>query len=148
VRLRTRVVPQGPPAREQAATEAAVVAECEVERVQDRSHRISWARLLKRVLDLDVQHGPRCGAGPVKIIAAILEREVIGKILTRLGLDPQPPPSGKAREAGHEFAARVAGAHAGTRHRASHVLAGLGRDDRRTAPARHRSPFECIRRGL
>jgi hypothetical protein len=56
VRLRTRVVPQGPPAREQAATEAAVVAECEVETVQARSRRISWARLLKRVFDLDGQH--------------------------------------------------------------------------------------------
>jgi hypothetical protein len=26
------------------------------------------------------------------------------KILTHLGLDPQPPPRSKAREAGHEFA--------------------------------------------
>jgi len=38
-------------------------------------------------------------------IAAILERAVIGKTLTHLGLDPQPPPRSKAREAGHEFAA-------------------------------------------
>jgi hypothetical protein len=30
---------------------------------------------------------------------------VIGKILTHLGLDPQPPPRSKAREAGLEFAA-------------------------------------------
>jgi len=29
----------------------------------------------------------------------------IEKILTHLGLDPQPPPRGKAREAVHEFAA-------------------------------------------
>jgi hypothetical protein len=36
---------------------------------------------------------------------AILERAVIGTILTHLGLDPQPPPRSKAREAGHEFAA-------------------------------------------
>jgi len=41
----------------------------------------------------------------VKIVAAILERAAIEKILTHLGLDPQPPPRGKAREAGHEFAA-------------------------------------------
>lgn len=41
----------------------------------------------------------------MKIIAAILERAVIGKILTHPGLDPQPAPSSKAREAGLEFAA-------------------------------------------
>jgi len=57
------------------------------------SHRISWARLLKRVFDIDMQHGPNCGAGQLKIIAAILERSVIEKIWTRLGLDPQPPPT-------------------------------------------------------
>jgi len=34
------------------------------------------------------------------IIAAILERPVIEKILTYLGLDPQPPPRGQRREAG------------------------------------------------
>jgi hypothetical protein len=35
---------------------------------------------------------PNCGAGDLKIIAAILDRPVIEKILTHLGLDPQPPP--------------------------------------------------------
>ena len=29
----------------------------------------------------------------------------IGKILTHLGLDPHPPPRGRASEAGHAFAA-------------------------------------------
>jgi hypothetical protein len=37
----------------------------------------------------------------MKIIAAILERAAIGKILTHLGLDPRPPPRGPASEAGH-----------------------------------------------
>jgi hypothetical protein len=32
------------------------------------------------------------------LTAAILERPVIEKILTHLGLDPQPPPRGRARE--------------------------------------------------
>ena len=36
-------------------------------------------------------------------IAAILA--VIEKILAHLGLDPQPPPKGRAREAGLHFAA-------------------------------------------
>jgi hypothetical protein len=49
-KLRPLVVPQGPPAQAQATTEAAAAAGCEVETVQARPHRISWARLLKRAL--------------------------------------------------------------------------------------------------
>jgi hypothetical protein len=105
-KLRARVVPQGPPAPGHAATEVEARAECEeAEPVRARPQRMGWARLLKRVFDIDLQRCPRCGAGQVKIIAAILERAVIGKILTHLGLDPQPPPRSKAGEAGLEFAA-------------------------------------------
>jgi hypothetical protein len=63
-----------------------------------------WPRLLKRAFDIDMQLCPNCGGGELKIIAAILERPVIDKILTHLGLDPQPPPRGCAREAGQDFA--------------------------------------------
>ncbi len=105
-KLRPLVVPQGPPAQEQPATEAAAAAECpdecQVETFQARPHRISWARLLKRVFDIDMQTCPNCGAGELKIIAAILDRPVIEKMLTHLGLDPQPPPRGRAREAGQD----------------------------------------------
>ncbi len=52
-----------------------------------------------------------------------MERAVIGETLTHLGLDPQPPPRGKAREAGYEFAAGVAGARAGTCRRSDPPLA-------------------------
>ena len=45
------------------------------------------------------------GLGELKIIAAILERAVIHKILAHLGLDAQPPPKDRAREAGQDFAA-------------------------------------------
>jgi hypothetical protein len=100
-KLRPLVVPQGPEVQEQT-TEVAAASECETETVQARPHRISWARLLKRVFDIDMQHCPNCGAGELKIIAAILERAVIEKILTHLGLDPQPPPRGRAREAGQD----------------------------------------------
>ena len=44
--------------------------------------------------------GSDLSAGELKIIAAILEWPVIEKILTHLGLDPQPPPRGRAREIG------------------------------------------------
>ena len=101
-RLRALVVPQGPPEQDEPAGQAAGGAECEPEAVQARSHRIGWARLLERVFDIDMQHCPNCGAGQLKIIAAILQRPVIEKILTHLGLDPQPPPRGRAREAGHD----------------------------------------------
>jgi hypothetical protein len=33
----------------------------------------------------DMQHCPNCGAGELKIIAAMPERPVIGRILTHLG---------------------------------------------------------------
>ena len=42
--------------------------------------RMNWARLLKRVFNIDVEHCPHCG-GHLKIIAAILESSAIAKIL-------------------------------------------------------------------
>jgi hypothetical protein len=101
-KLGALVVPQGPPAQAPAANEAAAAAKCEVETVQARPHRISRARLLKRVCDIDMQHCPNCGGGELKIIVAILERSVIEKILSHIGLAPQPPPRARAREAGQD----------------------------------------------
>ena len=103
-KLRALVVPQRPAAQAQPqpATEAAAATECEVEPAQAAPHRISWARLLKRVFDIDMQHCPNCGASEFKIISAILGRPVIEKILTHLGLDPQPPPGGRARRAAQD----------------------------------------------
>jgi hypothetical protein len=54
-----------------------------------------------------MEHCPSCG-GELKIIAGILERPVIEKMLTHLAPNPQPPPRGRAREAGHDFAAFAA----------------------------------------
>jgi ABC-type protease/lipase transport system fused ATPase/permease subunit len=61
-----------------------------------RPVRLSWARLLKRVFDLDLEHCPNCG-GELKIIAAILEQPVIEKILMPLGLQARAPPRAPAR---------------------------------------------------
>ncbi|NNF96103.1 MAG: IS91 family transposase, partial [Halobacteria archaeon] len=58
--------------------------------------RMSWARLLKRVFDIDIEHCPHCG-GRMKIIAAILEPAVIAKILAHLGLPTRAPPRAPAR---------------------------------------------------
>ncbi len=61
-----------------------------------RSARMSWARLLKRVFDIDVEHCPHCG-GNLKIIAAIEDPSVITKILDHLGLATRAPPRAPAR---------------------------------------------------
>ncbi len=57
---------------------------------------MSWARLLKRVFDIDVEHCPQCG-GDLKIIAAIEEPAVIVRILTHLGLPARAPLRAPAR---------------------------------------------------
>jgi hypothetical protein len=44
---------------------------------------MSWARLLKWVFDIDINHCPNCG-GTLKIIAAIEDPPVILRILTNL----------------------------------------------------------------
>ncbi len=60
---------------------------------------MSWARLLKRVFDIDVEHCPHCG-GKLKIIAAIEEPGVIAKILAHLGLPTRAPPRSPPRSFG------------------------------------------------
>ena len=58
--------------------------------------RLSWAKLLKRVFELDLEHCPNCG-GELKIIAAILEAPVIEKILMHPRLQARAPPRSPAR---------------------------------------------------
>ena len=53
--------------------------------------RLSRAKLLKRVFNLYLEHGPNCG-GELKIIEAVLERPVIEEILTHVGLQTCAPP--------------------------------------------------------
>ncbi len=57
---------------------------------------MSWARLLQRVFDIDIEQCPHCG-GTLKIIAAILDPSVIAKILAHLGLPTRAPPRAPAR---------------------------------------------------
>jgi hypothetical protein len=56
---------------------------------------MSWARLLKRVYDIDIERC-ECG-GQLKIIAAIEEPAVIARILTHLGMPTRAPPRAPAR---------------------------------------------------
>jgi hypothetical protein len=70
----------------------------------DRAHtahgatpsRMSWARLLKRVFEIDIEHCPHCG-GNLKILAAIEDPAVIVGILTHLNLPARAPPRSPAR---------------------------------------------------
>jgi hypothetical protein len=56
---------------------------------------MSWARLLKRVFDFDIE---RCACGgQLKIIAAIEEPAVIVRIVTHLRLPARAPPRSPAR---------------------------------------------------
>jgi hypothetical protein len=80
-KLRALVVPQGP----EPAAQAAQPTECEANCAHQRPVRLSWARLLKHVVEIDLEHCPNCG-GELKIMAAILEQPVIEKILMHLGL--------------------------------------------------------------
>jgi Putative transposase len=91
-KLRAAIVP----------TPAQTPAQTTAEHANDGDHaqgaaaRMRWARLLKRVVDLDLERCPQCG-GSLKIIAAIEEPAVIERILTHLGLLAQPPPRAPAR---------------------------------------------------
>jgi hypothetical protein len=91
-KLRALVVPQ----EAEAPAQAAPPAECEAHCAHHRPVRLSWAKLLKRVFEIDLEHCPNCG-GELKIIAAILEAPVIEKILTHLGLQARAPPRAPAR---------------------------------------------------
>ena len=78
---RAQVVPAGP----HEATGGSELTAPEPVCAHTRPVRMSWARLLKRVFEIDLGHCPNCG-GELKIIAAILEAPVIERILTHLGL--------------------------------------------------------------
>ena len=56
-KLRAMVVPQE---REPSAQEAKP-AECEANCAHHRPVRLSWAKLLKRVFEIDMEHCPNCG---------------------------------------------------------------------------------------
>jgi Putative transposase/Transposase zinc-binding domain len=86
-KMRSQVVP--------APLQQTTKGESDCTHAHSKLVRMTWARLLKRVFDIDVEQC-QCG-GKLKLIAVIEEPAVIDKILTHLGLSPQPPPRAKAR---------------------------------------------------
>ena len=87
-KLRAVIVP--PPA-ENASGQSADHAHA-----QPSPARMSWARLLKRVFDIDLEPCPNCG-GALKIIAALEDPPVIARLLAHLGLPIRAPPRLPAR---------------------------------------------------
>ena len=92
-KLRSKIVPAPPP---QTTT-----GEGDCEHAHSKPVRMTWARLLKRVFDIDIEQCA-CG-GKLKLIAVIEEPAVIEKIHTHLGLSPQPPPIAPARKRAELF---------------------------------------------
>lgn len=69
-KLRAKVVPQ--PLDELAQkVPLREGSEAEHDKARGRSMRLGWAKLLKRVFNLNLEHCPNCG-GDLKVIAAIL----------------------------------------------------------------------------
>jgi len=81
-KLRSKIVP--------APAERAPETSSEDAHAQGASALMNWARLLKQVFDIDIEHCPNCG-GALKIIAAIEDPPVIVKILRHLGLPTRAP---------------------------------------------------------
>ena len=80
---------------EQPSEHARDQAQAEESCTHSKPVRMSWARMLKRVYDIDME---RCACGgKLKFVASIERPEVIEKILTHLGLAAQPPPIAPAR---------------------------------------------------
>jgi len=80
-KLRSKVVPKREPMNGQADEHPCA---------HSAPVRMSWARMLKRVFDIDIE---RCACGgKLKFVVMIEQAEVIEKILTHLGLVAQSPP--------------------------------------------------------
>jgi hypothetical protein len=91
-KLRAQVVPH----EVERPTRATAPVECEAICAHHRPVRLSWAKLINRVLEIDMEHCPQCGEA-LKIIAAILEAPVIERILMHLRLQARATPRAPAR---------------------------------------------------
>jgi len=91
-KYRKQIVPQ-----QKTTPQLALVAGASDDKpVQTKTKRISWARLLKRVFNIDITVCQKC-QGKIKIIAAIEDPKVIKKILDHLQLPSMAPRLANAR---------------------------------------------------
>jgi hypothetical protein len=89
-RLRQRVVAYG---REPSAAEPAPAA---AGAVVPKHKRAQWLELMRRAFGYDLLHCPSCG-GKMVLLACIMQRALITKILSHLGLPMEAPRPAKAR---------------------------------------------------
>lgn len=108
-RHRKLVVPKPPEAKQEAQATTQLkplTLQQQLLENKKKNQRMSWARLLKRVFNIDVETCLACG-GKMRIIAAVEEPEVIKKILDHLGLPSTAPQIKAARgpppEVWHEY---------------------------------------------
>jgi hypothetical protein len=78
------------PRKKEEPVLAAVAADGVVDESPTAAKRMSWARLLKRVFNIDIEVCPKC-QGKIRIIAAIEDPKVIKKILDHMGLPSMSP---------------------------------------------------------
>lgn len=85
-KIRSLIVPKKTETPEVAATQTN-----EDQNKEKKPSRLRWAELLARVFSIDMKHCPSCGSENFRVIAAVLERSAIKKVLSHLGLADEPP---------------------------------------------------------
>jgi hypothetical protein len=97
---RKEVVPFLEQAEPPASCVPAVTAPCApaLPAIAKAPTRIPWAELLERVFRIDVLRCERCG-GRMTVLAFLIERASVKKVLEHLGLPTTGPPIAKARSA-------------------------------------------------
>ena len=95
-KLRREIIP--------SPVEQATEPACDHAQAQGAPAGMSWARLLKRVFDIDIEHCPNCGGAlrssavlSLRRRAATEDPPVIVKILSHLGLPTRAPPRAPAQ---------------------------------------------------
>jgi hypothetical protein len=91
-KYRKQIVPR----KKEEPSLVAVATDGGMDKTPAAAKRMSWARLLKRVFNIDIEVCPKC-QGKIRIIAAIEDTKVIKKILDHLGLPSAPPSLHPAR---------------------------------------------------
>ena len=79
-----------PPSQLQIASQQSEPPAGDIDKPKISKYRITWAKLLKRVFDIDVETCQNCG-GKMKIIAAVVSPYLIKMILQHLKLPHEPP---------------------------------------------------------
>jgi hypothetical protein len=67
---------------------------------------VDWASLLRRTFEVDVLRCSKCG-GALRVLSVITDRETIQRILSHVGMAPDPQPLPRARDPDEDVALAV-----------------------------------------